>query len=106
MVTRGTSGARSVTYKYVYSQSGELISKTQLSADTYGTIKRVVKVGTKKEEKKPEENVEKTPELTTSPNIPTPTPTVTPTLQPTVQPQSTPVPTQSVSSNPIVNNNQ
>ena len=106
VVTRGTSGARSVTYKYVYSQSGELISKTQLSADTYGTIKRVVKVGTKKEEKKPEENVEKAPELTTSPNIPTPTPTVTPTLQPTVQPQSTPVPTQSVSPNPIVNNNQ
>ena len=93
VVTRGTSGARSVTYKYMYSQSGELISKTQLSADTYGTIKRVVKVGTKKVEKEPEKKVETAPELTPKPNNQTPAPTVTPT--PTVTPQQpTPEPTQ------------
>lgn len=45
-VTAGTNGCRSVTYKYVYAQSGELISKTELSRDTYSTIKRTIKVGT------------------------------------------------------------
>ena len=76
VVTKGTSGARSVTYKYTYSQAGELISKTQLSADNYGTIKRVIKVGTKKVE--------------------TPTPTQTPTPQPDTQPKTTETNTQPV----------
>lgn len=45
-VTAGTNGCRSVTYKYVYAQSGELVSKTELSRDTYSTIKKTIKVGT------------------------------------------------------------
>ena len=110
VITRGTSGARSVTYKYVYSQSGELISKTQLSADTYGTIKRVVKVGTKKEEKKPEEKVETVPELTTKPNIPVSSPTITPTPQATAQPQAspsqTPTQTQAATTEQSINENK
>lgn len=90
VVTKGTNGARSVTYKYVYSQTGELVSKTQLSADTYGTIKRVVKVGTKKVEQPVQTPIqEPVPELTEKPSQtpavvqPTETPVIPPSVVPT-----------------------
>ena len=47
IVTKGTNGCRSIAYKYVYDKAGNLVSKTQLSADYYATIARKVKVGTK-----------------------------------------------------------
>lgn len=46
IVTAGTNGCKSVTYKYLYTQSGELVSKKELSRDTYSTIKKTIKVGT------------------------------------------------------------
>lgn len=80
VVKEGTNGCRSVTYKYVYSKSGELISKTLLSTDTYGTIKRVVKVGTG--------GIPSTPVVTTP--EPEPEPSVNP--EPTTEPSESPSP--------------
>ncbi len=110
IVTKGTNGCRSVTYKKVYSPSGELISNTQISADTYGTIKRVIKVGTKKAEAQPEPVVTpspaeqvtqtqtQTPATTTSSSTPKETPEVTPSQTPKETPASatpaTPEPTK------------
>lgn len=84
VVTNGTNGARSVTYKYVYTKSGQLVSKTELSRDTYGTMKRVVRVGTK---------VETTP-IVTTPDPVKPTPPTSPTNTP--EPSKTPTPSTSV----------
>ena len=73
VIAKGTNGCKSVTYKYVYDQAGNLVSKTQLSTDTYGTIKRVIHVGTK----------------------PTATPSTTPSTPPV-----TPTPSPSASTSP------
>ena len=99
IVTKGTSGCKSVTYKKVYSPTGNLISNTQISADTYGTIKRVVKVGTKKVEAKTESSptpVQETPiptapESTAKPNQ-TPSPTATPASATPTKPEPTKTP--------------
>ena len=72
VVTKGTNGCRSVAYKYVYDMAGNLVSKTQLSADYYGTIARKVKVGTKQVE---------TPATLSAPTTPT-TPAETPSPSP------------------------
>lgn len=50
VVQNGTNGCRSVAYKEVYTESGEFVSKTLLSSDTYSAMKRIVKVGTQKVE--------------------------------------------------------
>lgn len=68
----GTNGCRSVTHKYVYKQSGELVSKTELSRDTYSTIKKTIKVGTKGKE-----------QISQEPETPSPSQTpATPPIQP------------------------
>lgn len=90
-VKSGTNGARSVTYKYVYTKSGQLVSKTELSRDTYGTMKKVVKVGTKP--------VETTPVVTT-PDPVTPTPSEKPTPSQTPKPSESPTPTNTPSEKP------
>lgn len=94
VVAKGTNGCKSVTYKYVYTKSGQLVSKTQLSADTYGTIKRTVKVGTKKAEQtqpapSQEPSTAPKPPATTEPTPPTttePTPSTTPEPEPPEEP--------------------
>ncbi len=80
VVTKGTNGCRSVTYKNVYDQSGNLVSSTQISSDYYKTITRVVKVGTKQTA------------------IPTPTPSVEPTPTPSPEPEPSETPTEPVES--------
>ena len=80
VVTKGTNGCRSVTYKNVYDQSGNLVSSTQISSDYYKTITRVVKVGTKQTA------------------IPTPTPSVEPTPTPLPEPEPSETPTEPVES--------
>lgn len=90
VVTKGTNGCKSVTYKYVYTQDGQLVSKTLLSSDTYSTIKRTVKVGTKKSNTQTQTPVEPS----------TPTPSVTPTQTPT--PDITPTPSPTPTETPTV----
>ena len=95
VTTAGMNGYRSVAYKYLYYPDGR-VEKIQLSTDTYATITKVVKVGTKKVQ---------TPVAPT----PTPTPSVDPTETPTQTPDptettptptTTPEPTPSESTNP------
>lgn len=80
VVTKGTNGCRSVTYKNVYDQSGNLVSSTQISSDYYKTITRVVKIGTKQTA------------------TPTPTPSVEPTPTPSPEPEPSETPTEPVES--------
>ena len=77
VVTKGTNGCRSVAYKYVYDMAGNLVSKTQLSADYYGTIARKVKVGTKQVE------TPATPSAPTTPTTPAETPSPSPSTSTT-----------------------
>lgn len=77
VVTRGMNGYKSVTYKYLYYPDGR-VEKTQLSADSYATITKVVKVGTQKVAQ-PTEPVQ-TPTVPTEPQE---TPEVTPPSDPT-----------------------
>lgn len=95
VVTAGTSGCRSVTYKYLYTQSGELVSKTELSRDTYSTIKRTVKVG-------PKGNQNVTPEPTPSatPSTPPVEPSTPTEPEPSVTPEPTPTETPDVPEEP------
>ncbi len=94
VVTAGTSGCRSVTYKYLYTQSGELVSKTELSRDTYSTIKRTVKVG-------PKRNQNQASDPTPSPSPSTPTEPITPVdPEPSVTPDPTPTPTPDIPEEP------
>lgn len=79
VIAKGTNGCKSVTYKYVYDQAGNLVSKTQLSTDTYGTIKRVIHVGTK-----PTATPSTTP--STSPETPSLSPSVSPSPSGTTKP--------------------
>lgn len=105
-VKAGTDGCRSVTYKYVYSKSGQLISKTHLSTDTYGTIKRIVRVGTggipqQPTEPSPEPSTSPTPSVEPSPEPsvePSPSPSESP--EPTTPPTTSPEPSQSPSPEP------
>ena len=76
VTTAGMNGYRSVAYKYLYYPDGR-VEKIQLSTDTYATITKVVKVGTKKVQ---------------TPVAPTPTPT--PSVEPTETPTQTPDPTE------------
>lgn len=76
VTTAGMNGYRSVAYKYLYYPDGR-VEKIQLSTDTYATITKVVKVGTKKVQ---------------TPVAPTPTPT--PSVEPTETPAQTPDPTE------------
>lgn len=82
VIAKGTNGCKSVTYKYVYDQAGNLVSKTQLSTDTYGTIKRVIHVGTK-----PTATPSTTP--STSPVTPTPSPSASTSPSETPKPGGT-----------------
>lgn len=82
VIAKGTNGCKSVTYKYVYDQAGNLVSKTQLSTDTYGTIKRVIHVGTK-----PTATPSTTP--STSPVTPTPSPSASTSTSETPKPGGT-----------------
>ena len=84
VISKGTNGCRSIAYKYVYDMAGNLVSKTQLSADYYGTIAKKVKVGTKQVE------VSTTPSVPTTPTAPT-----TPTI-----PEGSPTPSSSVPTSP------
>jgi vancomycin resistance protein YoaR len=84
VISKGTNGCRSIAYKYVYDMAGNLVSKTQLSADYYGTIAKKVKVGTKQVE------VPTTPSVPTTPTAPT-----TPTI-----PEGSPTPSSSVPTSP------
>lgn len=74
VISKGTNGCRSIAYKYVYDMAGNLVSKTQLSADYYGTIAKKVKVGTKQVE------VPTTPTAPTTPTIPEGSPTPSPSV--------------------------
>lgn len=91
VIAKGTNGCKSVTYKYVYDQAGNLVSKTQLSTDTYGTIKRVIHVGTKP---------------TATPSTTPSTPPVTPTPSPSAStsPSGTPKPGET-GGNEVTNEN-
>lgn len=91
IISNGTNGCKSVTYKYVYNQDGSLVSKTQISADTYSTIAKKVKVGTKKVAT-PSPSVEPTPTTTPTPT-PSETPTPTPTDPSTEEPDPSETPT-------------
>ena len=78
VVTKGTSGCRSVTYKTVYDTNGNKISSQQISSDYYGTIAKEIKVGTGAVAPEPTpapEPVNPSPE-------PSPEPTVTPSPSP------------------------
>lgn len=84
VVTRGMNGYKSVTYKYLYYPDGR-VEKTQLSADSYATITKVVKVGTQKVET-PTEPVQ-TPTVPTDPQeSPEGTPSSDPT--PSTEPET------------------
>lgn len=74
VTTAGMNGYKSVTYKYLNYPDGR-VEKIQLSADTYATITKVIKVGTKKAQ------------------IPV-TPTPTPSVEPTETPEETPEPVE------------
>jgi vancomycin resistance protein YoaR len=101
-VTKGTNGCKSVTYRYVYNSAGTLISKTQVSADTYGTIKKTVKVGTKSTQtvntstQPTETSTETTSNSSTNTVQTTPTETVepVPTVTTSTSPSSTPMETE------------
>ncbi len=97
VTTAGMNGYRSVAYKYLYYPDGR-VEKIQLSTDTYATITKVVKVGTKKVQTP--DPTEPTP--TPTPSVePTETPTQTPDpTEPTPTPTTTPEPTPSESTNP------
>jgi len=105
IVKAGTDGCKSVTYKYVYSKSGQLISKTHLSTDTYGTIKRVVRVGTggipqeptptPSTTPEPSPSMDQTPSVSQSPEPsvePSPTPSTSPAPEPSTTPDPSPSP--------------
>lgn len=95
VTTAGMNGYRSVAYKYLYYPDGR-VEKIQLSTDTYATITKVVKVGTKKVQ------TPVTPTPTPTPSVePTETPTQTPDpTETTPTPTTTPEPTPSESTNP------
>lgn len=95
VTTAGMNGYRSVAYKYLYYPDGR-VDKVQLSTDTYATITKVVKVGTKKVQ------TPVTPTPTPTPSVePTETPTQTPDpTETTPTPTTTPEPTPSESTNP------
>lgn len=95
VTTAGMNGYRSVAYKYLYYPDGR-VEKIQLSTDTYATITKVVKVGTKKVQ------TPVAPTPTPTPSVePTETPTQTPDpTEPTPTPTTTPEPTPSESTNP------
>lgn len=88
----GMNGYRSVAYKYLYYPDGR-VDKVQLSADTYATITKVVRVGTKKVQ------VPTTPTPTQTPDPVEPTEIPTQTPDPT-EPTPTPDQTPSESTNP------
>lgn len=94
VTTAGMNGYKSVAYKYLYYPDGR-VEKVQLSADTYATITKVIKVGTKK----PQTPVV-TPTPSPTPEEPEPSEDPTPTdPTPTVSP-SPEIPTPEVPSNP------
>lgn len=94
VTTAGMNGYRSVTYKYLYYPDGRT-DKIQLSTDTYATITKVVRIGTKKVQ----EPIIQTPMPTQSVE-PTQTPTQTPDpIEPT--PTSTPTPEEPTPEEPI-----
>lgn len=72
VISKGTNGCKSIAYKYVYDKAGNLVSKTQLSADSYGTIAKKIKVGTKQVE------TSTTPSASTTPTTPSETPSTSP----------------------------
>lgn len=76
VVTRGMNGYKSVTYKYLYYPDGR-VEKIQLSADSYATITKVVKVGTQKIETPVE------PQTPAEPVEPQESPEIPPTSEPT-----------------------
>ena len=80
VISKGTNGCRSIAYKYVYDMAGNLVSKTQLSADYYGTIAKKVKVGTKQVEVPTTPSVPTTPTAPTMPTIPERSPTPSPSV--------------------------
>lgn len=80
VISKGTNGCRSIAYKYVYDMAGNLVSKTQLSADYYGTIAKKVKVGTKQVEVPTTPSVPTTPTAPTTPTIPEGSPTPSPSV--------------------------
>lgn len=80
VISKGTNGCRSIAYKYVYDMAGNLVSKTQLSADYYGTIAKKVKVGTKQVEVPTTPSVPTTPTAPTTPTIPEGSPTLSPSV--------------------------
>lgn len=82
VTTAGMNGYRSVTYKYLYYPDGR-VDKVQLSADTYATITKVVRVGTKKAA---------APVVTPSPSPVEPTTPAEPS--PSVEPSPSEEPTQ------------
>ena len=78
VVTKGTSGCRSVTYKTVYDTNGNKISSQQISSDYYGTIAKEIKVGTGA--------VAPEPTPAPEPVIPSPEPSPEPTVTPSPSP--------------------
>lgn len=85
VITKGTNGCKSIAYKYVYDMAGNLVSKTQLSADYYATIARKVKVGTKQVE------TPASPSTPATPAIPaeSPSPSTSTTPSGTTKPEGT-----------------
>ena len=70
------NGYKSVTYKYLHYPDGR-VEKIQLSADSYATITKVVKVGTQKIETPVE------PQTPAEPVEPQESPEIPPTSEPT-----------------------
>ncbi len=94
VITRGMNGYKSVTYKYLNYPDGS-VERTHLSTDSYKTITKVVKVGTKKVETAPPPTpVVPEPTQSTEPEPTTePTPTAPAIPEPT-EPDQTPAGTE------------
>ncbi len=90
----GSTGYKSVTYKEVYTKSGSLVSKTQISSDRYKTITKIVRVGTGGAEPAPAPSTTPTqpPVQSPEPSPTTPQPSTTPSPVPSEEPTPSPDP--------------
>ena len=94
--TSGHTGYLVETYRFVYDENGNLLSKTKISSSKYSPQNRVILMGPA---------VEETPSPSVSPEVtpsadPSPSASVTPTPTPSDTPDSTPTPSPSPSDTP------
>ncbi len=87
VVKKGTTGYKSVSYKEVYTKSGKLVSKTQISSDTYRTIKGIIRVGTGAKQQPTNPTTPKPPEKEPTPST---NPSQSQEPEPSTSPSETP----------------